>query len=190
MKLQYKNIIPESGRLGRLARILLEKAGVGIAQKVMQGYETFEAKSNLKQKAGWLRQMMQKMEQNCSPELCREVMQACGQKCCGINTRKAALQLWKESASMADFLKALNRRKIGGGRLLLQNEHTITGGYDQCFCGQVKQTEEPFPNLAYCQCSAGWYKRLFETVLDRQVEVEITQSIIAGAKSCEFVIHI
>jgi predicted hydrocarbon binding protein len=182
--------LPQSGRLGRLAMILLEKAGPELAQKIMRDYAAFECGANLKQKAAWLRQMIERLEQDCSPELCKEVMQACGQKCCGITTRKKALELWKKSPSLQEFLAILNQHGIGGGRLALKDEHTVTGGYDQCFCGQVKQTETPFPTLTYCQCSTGWYKRLFETVLNKEVRVEVLQSIISGEKSCEFVIHI
>lgn len=190
MKKTNNRKIPQSGRLGRLAQILLEQAGPEIAEQVFAGYEVHETGTRLRQKAAWIRQMVQKMEQKCSPRVCRSVMESCGQKCCGILTRKAAFSLWKQAASPEEFLLSLNQRKIGGGRLRLTNPNTITGGYDQCFCGQVKQTEEPFPGLAYCQCSAGWYKRLFESVLEKEVKVELLQSIISGSPTCEFLIHI
>ena len=95
----------------------------------------------------------------------------------------------QESDSIQAFIDKLNRAGIGGRSLQLKN-NTITGGYDHCYCGQVKKTQEPFPSTTYCHCSVGWYKQLFETALEKPVEVKITRSIISGAESCEFIIHI
>ena len=79
---------------------------------------------------------------------------------------------------------------IGGGRLELKDENTIIGGYDACYCGQVKNTEKPFPNDIYCRCGSGWLKQFFESALNKPVKVETIQTCIQGTKSCEFEIRI
>ena len=106
-------------------------------------------------------------------------MENSGRMCCGATCRKRAKEATRGAKSIDEIVKKLNKAHLGGGRLKLKNKHTIAGGYDQCYCGQVKHTKTPFPRLTYCHCSVGWYKQLFETVLGRPVDVEITQSIIS-----------
>ena len=95
----------------------------------------------------------------------------------------------EESKSVKGLLARLNERGIGGGRLKLKDRNTIVGSYDWCYCGRVKQTQQPFPTDTYCHCSAGWYKSLFEAAFDKPVKVKLKKSIIQGADSCEFEIE-
>jgi len=57
--------------------------------------------------------------------------------------------------------------------------------YERCYCGSVSQTKEPF-SATYCYCSCGWYRQLFETLLERPVEVELLGSVIQGDENCRF----
>ena len=95
----------------------------------------------------------------------------------------------EESGSVEDLLARLNEAGIGGGRLRLRNKNTIVGGYDWCYCGRVKQTEEPFPTDTYCHCSTGWYRSLFEAAFGKPVKVRLKNSILQGARTCEFEIE-
>lgn len=178
------------GKLNRLALILQEKTDAITAEKVFSGHDEYFSAKNATAKAAWMRQMMLRLETNCDAETCNQVLQSCGRKCCGINSRKHARKLYLESTSLEEFILKMNHCGLGGGRLKLLSADTISAGYDRCFCGQVSQTEVPFPTITYCQCSVGWYKQLFETALGTQVEVELLQSIISGAKSCEFRIRL
>jgi len=178
------------GRLNRLAVILKEKTDSALAERVFKNHEEYFSSRNAKAKAAWMRQMVSRLEANCDAATCTEVLQSCGRKCCGINSRKHARKLYLESGTLDEFLEKMNQCGLGGGRLKLLSADTLSAGYDKCFCGQVSQTEVPFPTQTYCQCSVGWYKQLFETALETQVEVELLQSIISGAKSCEFRIRL
>jgi hypothetical protein len=177
------------GRLGRLAKILQDKTNAATAGRVMEGYGEFEA-ANPKGKAAWIRRMIGRLEDNCAAETCRSVMEACGRKCCGLSTRRLARQIWEDSVSMEDFLARMNKSGLGGGRLKLTGPNTVSGGYDRCYCGQVSQTEIPFPGKTYCQCSAGWYQQLFEAATGMKAEVELESSIISGADRCDFTIRL
>jgi predicted hydrocarbon binding protein len=53
----------------------------------------------------------------------------------------------------------------------------------------VSKTGEPF-SATYCHCSCGWYRQLFETLLNGPVEVELLGSIAQGDEHCRFLIHI
>lgn len=181
---------PTTGRLGRIVKILNRTAGRPAVDDVMKDVHEFMAATRPQDRAGWIRRMIGRMERKIGRKKTSDVMRACGRMCCGITSRKRAAEIGKRSQNLADLIRNLNRVRLGGGRLKRLDEHTITGGYDRCYCGMVSQTAEKFPGLGYCQCSTGWYRQLFETALGRPVEVRIIRSIISGAKTCEFMIRI
>jgi hypothetical protein len=131
--------------------------------------------------------MNQLIEANGSAAASR-IMMDCGTRCIGDSIILRAKTIHAGSKSMEDFIAGLNAHHIGGGRLVYENG-TVTGGYDKCYCGSVSKSKGIMP-LEYCACSAGWYKRLFEETLKREIRVEVKKSIISGAKTCEFVITI
>jgi predicted hydrocarbon binding protein len=178
------------GWMTRFKRCIEAEAGVAVSKRVIIRPEQFDATSNYAQKAAWIRNAVQRLEKEAGKAAAIHVMQACGAKCCGPTQQKRAKQFMAESHSIEELLAKLNAAGIGGGRLLLKNKNTILGGYDRCYCGRVKQTQEPFPTDTYCQCSTGWYRSLFEAAFGRPVEVILKQSILQGADRCEFEIRL
>lgn len=189
-KIMKEAQLPWSGRIGRLAKILADKTDIPTVKKIMCKHQEYQNTSNYAKKAEWIREVMARMQNILDIELCLEIMESCGLKCCGKTTREHARKAKQESKDIQDFIQRLNKIGIGGGRLQLKDKNTIVGGYDKCYCGQVKKTKTPFPDKTYCQCSVGWYKQLFGSALNKEVKVELIQSIISGAKTCEFIIHI
>ena len=181
--------LPTTGRIGRIAKIMISTAGLFAARKVMKGVDKFD-RLNYSAKADYIRDMVTRMKRVIGTAKTTKILVSCGMMCCGITHRKIARQLMQESKSLKDFISRINKRHIGGGRLKLHGANTIIGGYDRCYCGMVSKTRTPFPDLTYCRCSTGWYKRLFESALGHPVKVEILKSIISGASTCEFVIKI
>ena len=112
-------------------------------------------------------------------------MEKCGREC--FNQHQLAKQLKKESESAEKIISKLNR---GSVTLKMEDKNTIIAEYHMCLCHIVKQTKKPFPTDMYCHCSVGWWKQLFESALKKPVEVELVHSIISGAKTCKFLIHI
>lgn len=181
--------LPTSGRIGRIVKKMLSKVGLSKTEKVMKGADAFN-KLNQPAKAKYVREMVIRMKKTIGPAQSNEILASCGSMCCGVTTRKAAVNAMNASKSLKKFIQELNKRHIGGGRLKLRGKDTIIGGYDRCYCGMVSKTRTPFPDLTYCHCSTGWYKQLFETALKKPVKVTIKKSIICGAKTCEFEIKI
>lgn len=179
--------IPITGRIGRLAQVIERETNQDVLLEVMQGVD--QCGPGPVEKASWIKGAVERLERLVGKEKSASIMEACGRKCCGATYRKSVQKVMSESESLEAFLTTLNKKGLGGGRLTLKDAKTITGGYNHCYCGQVKKTKDVFPIL-YCSCSVGWYKQLFESALGRPVEVEILQSIIAGAHTCEFVIRL
>lgn len=178
------------GWMTRFRRCIKAVAGDSVSEKVLIETERFDGTSNYVQKAEWVRDAVERLEREAGQPAARKVMQACGMKCCGPTQQRRARQFMKESKSVEELLARLNEKGIGGGRLKLKNRRTITGGYDRCYCGRVKQTPQPFATDTYCHCSAGWYQSLFEAAFGRPVKVTLRQSILQGAERCEFEIEI
>ncbi len=61
-----------------------------------------------------------------------------------------------------------------------------------CHCPRVRDILKTGKGLSttYCHCSAGFYKKNFEEILGRPVDVEIVQTVLSGDEVCSFVIHL
>ena len=69
-----------------------------------------------------------------------------------------------------------------------KNEIEITGKQaEECGCPFVN-TEKMTPD--YCQCSLGWRKHTFEKVTGKNVDVEMTSSVLRGGNRCSCKISI
>jgi hypothetical protein len=68
-----------------------------------------------------------------------------------------------------------------------QNEIILTTPERDCVCPLIKKGET---SSQFCNCSLGWQKFAYETILDKKVEVEILESILRGSRKCKFRIRI
>ena len=61
-----------------------------------------------------------------------------------------------------------------------------------CHCPRVRDILKIGRGLSttYCHCSAGFYKKNFEEILTRPVDVEILETVLAGDEVCSFAIHL
>ncbi|MBD3399320.1 MAG: hypothetical protein GF399_03205 [Candidatus Coatesbacteria bacterium] len=57
-----------------------------------------------------------------------------------------------------------------------------------CFCPLAAAGAETLPE-EYCYCGAGWSKIIWEFILERSVEVEVSGSLMAGDEACSFIIR-
>lgn len=77
-----------------------------------------------------------------------------------------------------------------GETIAYDREHgviTITGPErTECFCPLVDHRICP---KSVCNCSKGWLQQVYETVLDRPVEVRLLESVVHGGKRCAFEIR-
>ena len=156
--------------------------------KLLEGCEAYDVLKSPVAQARWIKGLMERLEAEVGEAVAREVMEGCGGQCIPRNTLKTARKCWRETEDIDVFLDRLNQAHIGGGSLKREGD-TIYGSYRRCYCGSVSKTEEPIPPT-YCYCSCGWYKMLFETVLEHPVEVELLSSIAQGADVCRFAIRI
>ena len=63
--------------------------------------------------------------------------------------------------------------------------------YQYCHCDWVRALD-PTERLSptHCYCSAGWYKGIWEGILERPVKVEMVKSVMQGDDCCQFAVHL
>jgi hypothetical protein len=64
---------------------------------------------------------------------------------------------------------------------------TVVTPERECVCPLVDSRSMP---ASICNCSLGWQKQTYETILGRSVEVELKESALRGSKRCVFEIHV
>ena len=61
-----------------------------------------------------------------------------------------------------------------------------------CHCPRVRQAAQlgiEVP-INYCLCGAGYYLQIWETILEKEVRVEVIESVCSGSDKCSFALHI
>jgi len=53
----------------------------------------------------------------------------------------------------------------------------------------VLSTSETIPPI-YCYCGAGFYKGIWEEILQQPVKVEVLKSVLAGDEVCTIAVHL
>lgn len=112
-----------------------------------------------------------------------DTMHKCGGECLSANAIKIAKKLYAKSKDVAEFLQLLNEADIGGKNLHISGDKIIAV-YKKCYCNIPKKVEHM--NKNYCECSAGWYMKLFSEVFEKNVAVQIVDTIVGGASECTF----
>jgi predicted hydrocarbon binding protein len=121
-------------------------------------------------KASFIKTLMDKLLTKKSKRIAKKVMLECGylmrdgvSRCINEHKIKSTKKSFAKSKNLKDFIERFN--KHNAGKLAFEG-HSIKATYSRCYCG------------------AGWYKRLFEEVLDSPVRVKVLQSIANGADRC------
>lgn len=177
--------IPKTGKFGSLAKNIEKETNQSVVQKVMKDADQFESTFNRAKKAEWIKGAITRLEQEVGKEKSIKIMENCGRDCCRKHARYK--KIIENSKSIEDFLDKLS---TGGFQFKLGDKNIIVGEYNKCYCYLVRETKKPFPTKTYCHCGAGHVKEIFESFFKKPVEVELIQSVITGAESCEFIIHI
>jgi len=172
----------------RFTNSLKDHTDKSVQEQVLQSIETYESLTTPAQTARWINSLVDNLTDLAGEEVAKGVMEACGKQCIGKSLLKEAKKLHDSSQDIDELLSKLNDAHIGGGKIK-RDGNIILASYERCYCGSVSKTQQPISTI-YCHCSCGWYKQLFETILDKPVRVELLDSIIHGAETCQFIIYI
>ena len=61
-----------------------------------------------------------------------------------------------------------------------------------CHCPRVREAvkDNLMISSTYCYCGAGFYKGIWEEILQRPVEVEVLETVLSGSEVCKIAIHL
>ena len=59
-----------------------------------------------------------------------------------------------------------------------------------CHCSLVREYLDEGMSPTFCNCSAGWYRQIWEGILKKPIRIEIMKTLLKGDENCEFAIHI
>ena len=144
----------------------------------------------------------------------RKIMQ-----CCSSRMPVARLQLlqevYQQTGNIDGLIEFINRdpswfnpsysEKLvrDGNRIVITKTHCEPHGCTKvkskteqhirsCHCPHIQSTvkcQKPI-SPTFCLCGSGWYKQLWEELLEHPVRVEMLETITSGADHCRFVIHL
>jgi predicted ArsR family transcriptional regulator len=175
-------------RINRFETSLSDNTDEDVLNKLKPDMKLFDDLTTPNQTATWIKNMVDKLTDITGETVARRVLEDCGRQCIGQSILVKARRIKEDARDLDDLLFKLNNAHIGGGKLHREDQ-IIHASYERCYCGSVNKTRHPISTV-YCQCSCGWYRTLFETLLDKPVRVELIDSIINGADACSFVIYL
>jgi len=174
-------------------------AGDVVSEKVMEGSEAITEKTDRKELALWVQGAMERLDSLVDEETREKIMENCGYACATVNKRVIDRVKAKrlKCETIDEFLEAEERKPSRGTRLVRDGKqlhffYTPRKFYRpmRCYCGLLGALPEDLTvSRTYCNCSKGFVRKYWESVLDRPVQVQLKQSAVTGADECEFLIQ-
>jgi len=137
----------------------------------------------------WLEALLAGLDAEVDEKTRAQVMEHCGQACALHHEDIERTKIIQHDAKEIDeLLDRLNQQEnFWCGKWVIDGD-IIYSVCEECGCPLVRAgLVEPSPT--FCDCSRGWVKAVFETVLGRPMEVGLEQAIGQGDRVCEFVVR-
>jgi predicted hydrocarbon binding protein len=58
-----------------------------------------------------------------------------------------------------------------------------------CHCPLARAAKRPLPR-PYCCCGGGWYRGIWEFIIEKPVRAELIKSVMSGDEHCAFAVHL
>ncbi len=92
------------------------------------------------------------------------------------------LKYLKQSDKIEDFVRLFNERESFASLEYL-SEHKLRFIYPQCYCACVKRDPRQL-SKAWCYCTLGNAEGIFQEVFQKEVKVDLLESIKTGGNRC------
>jgi predicted hydrocarbon binding protein len=129
----------------------------------------------------WINSLMQSLDAQVDEETRAKILENCGRNCISRSFIAKAQALKKNAKDMDDFLENLGRT----WKHLQRKGEAVYVMYDKCYCPLVRDHKDKL-SPTFCNCSRGWIKELFESILNKPIEVKLEKSIKQGDEICRF----
>lgn len=135
--------------------------------------------ADISKRSAWAKDLCGFLNDRYDEETVKAIRMDCACGPYAINGKLKAL--YEKSDGPADFVKKVN--ELDPGFSLEYDGTSYYVVYPQCYCSCVKRTDGQLPK-AWCYCTLGYSRRMFETILGKETEGELLSSIKAGDTVC------
>jgi hypothetical protein len=117
----------------------------------------------------------------------KETLFALGTYCSGLSDENT-----KKFRGDLEGYRQTTKRSASGDDITYDWEKGVitmaSGERTDCFCPLISRLHQK--SAVACNCSLGWQKHTWETLLQKQVQVELKESVLRGDKRCVFEIRV
>lgn len=130
---------------------------------------------------------MEGLDSEVDEETITKILEDCGRNCISRSFIEEMKAVWKKSEDLDLLLRKINEvwGNAGANASIKRGGDGIYAEYGECYCPIVQDYLEELSS-SWCICSCGWLLELFESVLERPVEVELEKSVKRGDDICRF----
>jgi len=189
----------------RLSEALDAAVGEQSRRHVMAGGERFGTMKET-DRAAWVRDVLDRLDALVPDEARRyDIMAHCSCECADllIETFRAEYQRTHDIDRLLELMYRnpfyVRPRREGSTIFLTKAAHDperhraaeteAERRQAYCHCDHVRTIDGRI-SPTHCFCSAGWYRRIWEGVLERPVRVTLLKSVLQGDDACEFAVHL
>lgn len=137
----------------------------------------------------WMEALIEAVDELTDEKTKKEIMEKCGKACAlyyeDIEKIKAKK---RRGRNVEEILDEMNREGMWCSEWIKEGD-TVYSICKKCGCPLVK-SKIIKPSPAFCYCSLGWAKSIFEIVFEKPVQVEQKKAIGRGDDVCHFVVNI
>lgn len=183
-----------------LGKSIERTTGKTVSKTVMQGSEQLTKSSTKDKIALWVRDAIRRLDSSVDEKTRIQIMENCGRNCASMNKRviESAKTRRKKFKDLDTFIEAEQRKPMKGTRLCREGnilyQYYTPQAFTQpmrCYCSLLRGLpEDTTISLTYCHCSKAFVQKLWESVLEQPVKVDLLQSVVSGDSECKFAIHL
>jgi hypothetical protein len=199
-------------KVAKWARLIDECGGPGAAEEVLAGYERL-AEATPEGRAAWSLGAMERLAE-AIPDIGTRERIMDGRGCVFIEEfgEEPLLKLrkiYRETGDLETVFEAMacdrekHTRPHCEGNVVVEVKAPADAeafakaqtpdekrvAYCHCPLARAGAASAPIPE-PYCYCGGGWYRGIWEFILERPVRVEVLKSVMRGDEHCAFAVHL
>lgn len=163
----------------RLLNSLQKYTNAGTAQRIVHKIPLSKS-AGAEKKHAWAQSICVDLESEFDDDSIKRIRMdcACGPDDGKINNLK---KLFHSCPNMEAFAQRATGMKQG--YQMTYDGQSLFLIYPQCYCSCVKHVDKPL-SKTWCYCTLGYTKKMFESVFDHPVHVELIDSVKMGGEKC------
>jgi hypothetical protein len=199
-------------KMAKWGRLIDEYGGPGLSESVLEGHEGL-AEVTPEERAAWSRRATERLAEAVPNMATREKIMTA--RACvfveefGEEPLLELRKIYKETGDLEAVFDAMERdrekhtRPYLDGDIIVEVKAPRDGeafaaaetpeerrvAYCHCPLARTGAVASPVPE-PYCYCGGGWYKDIWEFIVEKPARVEVLRSVMRGDDDCAFAIHL